>query len=556
MTKAETAVTRDPSLAAVIDRLQTIQEKYRLYAIQQHIDACRAVAEQGELLDVGIFGRFKAGKSSFLNFLSGRPVLPVGVTPVTTSVTRLHYGTRDRATVRYSDGHSEAVPVESLKAYVSEAENPGNAKKIDAVSVELQSLEAYPGLQFVDTPGLESVLRHNTETTLDWLPRVGLALVTISVDPPLSRQDVELIRMLRGYTPKIAILLTKADLVSEAERKEVAAFIGGELKKEFGCEFRILPFSVRASHQDLKQALDQELLFPLLENRAAARAEITRFKFKALLERARDYLSLALAAAERADSDRSDLKSRILDEKTSFESIRIELQALMTESAGQTRPWIVKRMNEISPDVEKRVTMDIRTNLSAMKANLWKLSRAYEGWLEEAMRREMAEISLREGELFSIPLEKAKATMTRAVQGFRDRLAGNIERSLGIHFPVEPFEIEVGKIGIPHIPTGPLFMFNTDLLWFIIPMAVFRPLFERHFLNRIPDEVMKNLSRLASSWTEAINAAILKIQRDGERSVRDQISTVESLLSRAHSETEEIKTALAEVETLCGAIHS
>ena len=29
-------------------------------------------------------------------------------------------------------------------------------------------------------------------------------------------------------------------------------------------------------------------------------------------------------------------------------------------------------------------------------------------------------------------------------------------------------------------------MFNTDLLWFVIPMAIFRPWAERHLLGRIP----------------------------------------------------------------------
>jgi GTP-binding protein EngB required for normal cell division len=549
MTTAETAATQDPSLTTIIDRLQAIQSKYKLYAIQRHIDACRAILELGELLDIGIFGRFKAGKSSFLNFLSGRPVLPVGVTPLTTSVTRLHYGIRDRATVRYLDGRSEVVPIESVKIFVSESENPGNVKKVDAVTVELPSLKIYQGLQFVDTPGLESALRHNTETTLGWLPKVGLALVTISVDPPLSRQDVKLIRMLRGYTPKIIVLLTKTDLVSEGERAEVAAFIGGELKKEFGCEFRILPFSVHAGHQELRQALDQDLLFPLLKDRATACAEITRYKFKALLEQARDYLSLALAAAERADLDRSDLKSRILNEKTSFESIRMELQALMTESAGQTRPWIMKRTGEISPDIEKRITLEIQTNLSASKANLWKLSRAYEEWLEESIRREMTEVSLQEGELFGVPLEKARAALTRAVQGFRDRLAGNIEQALGMRFQVEPFAIDLQKPSSPHVSISNPFMFNTDLLWFVIPMSIFRGWAKRHFLDRIPYEIEKNLSRLASQWTESINAAILKMQRDAERHVRDQISTVESMLSRTQSESEEIRVSLLEVES-------
>ena len=71
--------------------------------------------------------------------LSARPVCVIAVT---TSVTPLHEGTLDRATVRFTNGHSKVIPVESLKACVSVAENPGNAKKVDAVTMEHRSLEA------------------------------------------------------------------------------------------------------------------------------------------------------------------------------------------------------------------------------------------------------------------------------------------------------------------------------------------------------------------------------------------------------------------------------
>jgi len=556
MTEAETTATLGPSLAAVVDRLQSIHAKYNLSAIQRHIDACKAAMEQGDLLSLGIFGRFKAGKSSFLNFISGKRVLPVGVTPVTAVITRLHYGDRDRATVRYRHGSAGAVPLESVKTFMSEAENPGNAKGVASVTVELESLKAYRGLQFVDTPGLESVLRHNTEAALDWLPKVGLAVVAVGVDPPLSKHDIELIRALKTYTPKIVVLLTKADLVSEKERMEVAAFITTELRKEFGCDFRVYPFSVHPAHEALRAAVQRELLNPLLENRDSARADIVRFKFKALIDRTKDYLSLALAAAERAEADRSHLKRQVLGERTSIDAIRMELQALARDSAGRTRPWIMERMEALFPEVSGRVTLEITEKLSGLKGNLWKLSRAYEQWLEESLRREMTAISSREGDLFCVPLERARATLARAVQGFRDRLAGNIERVLGVHFSAGQFDIEVAKPRVPSISKDSLFMFQTDLLWFVIPMRIFRPLVVKHFLGRISWEVTKNQSRLASQWTEAINAAILKMQRDAERSVRDQISTVESLLSRTQSETEEIRTAIAEVEALGAVIHS
>ncbi len=538
------------TLRDVLERIQVIQEKYSLSAIQPNLEACGSVLEAEDLIDVGVFGRFKAGKSSLLNLLAKRSVLPVGVTPVTAVITRLRYSPQERTTVQYYGGKSETVPLESVELFVSEAENPMNMKKVASVTIELPSLKPYRCLQFVDTPGLESVFQHNTEMALDWLPKVGLALVTVSVDPPLSKHDVELIRTLLGYTPKIVILLTKSDLVTESERQEITEFIRAELMKEFGSEFKIVPFSVRQDYEHLQLTLDHELLLPLVENSDTTRYEIAQFKFGSLLSKATEYLSLALAAAERMDADRSRLKMQILNEKTSHESVRMELQALAAECAGRTRPWLMKRMEELRPDIKKRITLELREKLSGLQSNLWNLSRAFEGWLDESMRREMKEISLRDGDLFIASLEEARETLTRAVQGFRDRLAGNIEQALGMRFSVEPFEIELKRPTIPDIAIGNLFMFNTDLLWFVIPMWLFRSWADKHFINRIPYETEKNLSRLASQWTENINNAILKMQRDAEKNVHEQILTIEALLSTTRSDSQEIRTSLEEIELM------
>lgn len=544
------------SLEEIIRSLRRIQETYALSAVEPHLEACAALLEERGVIDVGIFGRFNAGKSSLLNLLAQRDILPVGVIPVTAVITRLRYGPEARAEIRYHSGRAHKVPIESVKSYVSEAENPRNAKKVDSVLVELPSLESYRGLQFVDTPGLESVFQHNTATALDWLPRVGLALVTVSVDPPLSKNDVELLRILRRYTPRTVILLTKSDLVSDAEREEIAAFIRGELRREFDAEFRVIPFSVRPTHARLKNDFDRDLLQPLVRDQQSTREEIVRFKFTSLLDQTRSYLSLALAAAERADADRDGLKAQIVNEKTSLDSIRMELQALATECASRTRPWIMKHMEELKPGVQKRLGEELREKLSGLKANLWQLSRAYEQWLREALRRETTEISLRDAEVFLVHLKGARETLSRAVQGFRDRLARNIEQALGMRFEAEPFEIDLEKPSSPDVSVGNLFMFNTDLLWFLIPMRLFRSWADRHFLKTVPYEVDKNLSRLASQWTEIVNAAVLKMQRDAERSVRDQLVTVESLLSRKQSEAEGIRKSLGEVESLRGLMFS
>ncbi|HSB78278.1 MAG TPA: dynamin family protein, partial [Candidatus Methylomirabilis sp.] len=216
--------------------------RYQLSALEKFLESCRNFAGE-ETLNIAILGRFKAGKSSFLNHLLGQPVLPVGVIPVTTVVTEIQHGPKEQAEIGFRDGRTEFIPVHRLGEFIAEAENPGNAKQVQRVRVALPAMERYPGLCFVDTPGLESVLAHNTDAALEWLPNVGLAVVAVGVDPPLSQHDLELIRALSRYTPHIALLLTKVDVLTEAERVEVAAFVRQQLERDGGGRVRVFPYS-------------------------------------------------------------------------------------------------------------------------------------------------------------------------------------------------------------------------------------------------------------------------------------------------------------------------
>src|SRR3974377_138356 len=97
----------DPISAAAGQLLARIQEacgRFQIPSLKRQIEACKNLLHQDQLIDVAILGQFKAGKSSFLNSLIGKPILPVGVIPVTTTITRLQYGKEERAIIHYFDG--------------------------------------------------------------------------------------------------------------------------------------------------------------------------------------------------------------------------------------------------------------------------------------------------------------------------------------------------------------------------------------------------------------------------------------------------------------------
>jgi hypothetical protein len=79
-------------------------------------------------------------------------------------------------------------------------------------------------------------------------------------------------------------------------------------------------------------------------------------------------------------------------------------------------------------------------------------------------------------------------------------------------------------------------------------MFIFRPLFERHFLSQVPDEVVVNLSRLAAQWEERINKTIEGMKKQALAYVQEELATIESLLSRAKGQTDEIRRTMDELK--------
>lgn len=153
----------------VTQLVSEVASRYEISALEPLIRVCKSAAARKDL-SIAVLGRFKAGKSSFLNHFVGRDVLPVGVIPVTSVVTEMLWGAEERAEVHFLDGRTERLDLKAVGEFITESKNPENRKRVSGVSLYLEELRAYKGLRFVDTPGLESAFAHNTEASLAWVP--------------------------------------------------------------------------------------------------------------------------------------------------------------------------------------------------------------------------------------------------------------------------------------------------------------------------------------------------------------------------------------------------
>lgn len=199
-----------------------------------------------EAFNLVVLGQFKRGKSTFINALLGESILPTAITPLTSVVTILRYGTELKVVVEYLDGRLERIDLAGLPGFITERENPQNKKMVKEVTVYYPSQYLRGGVRIIDTPGAGSVYSHNTEAAYAYLPYVDAGIFVVSVDPPLSKSEHQFLKDVREFVDKVFFVLNKVDQVSDSDRQESLEFTTRVIEEEVGRgKVRIYPLSAR-----------------------------------------------------------------------------------------------------------------------------------------------------------------------------------------------------------------------------------------------------------------------------------------------------------------------
>jgi len=526
-----------------------LARRYDISSLRPLLESCRNFARQ-DTLNVAIFGRFKAGKSSFLNCLIRRELLPVGVIPVTSVITEIGYGPRERAWVQYAGGVTEEIAVEAIAEFVDENLNPENRKKVAVVRVELPSLEEFRAIRFVDTPGLESVLAHNTDVSRDWLPNVGLAIVAVGVDPPLSQRDIELIRELNLYTPKITLLLTKADLLDERGLSQVENYVRKQLNRYWNDAIPVYPYSIRPGFERLREQFENALRQEAVARSGQQRAAILNRKLDTLLAECSGYLSVALKSAEAADSERQQVRRKILGDRQGLEDSRLALRLIVRHVSTNLRTGYEKLLESREREIRARLLGEFEQRWPQWNSSFRLAVTSFEEWLTRAITIEMTRLSNQHRGDFLEPLHRAGRQLSQTLQDFRNRISERTMEALGVPLRTTEVDIEPEIPRSPDIRIGRLFDREWELISFLIPMPLVKGIVENHFRRRIADVVFKNLSRLASQWEQKINPALAAMEKEALGRLDDLVATLERLLASAGQQAPQIRQDLEEAERL------
>lgn len=105
--------------------VSSLKKKHSVDTTEKLQEALNHVVNQDRLMNIGIVGRVKAGKSSLLNalFFEGKNILPSAATPMTAALTTLSYGDSFSATVLFystQDIENIRLKAEEYKRRVAE----------------------------------------------------------------------------------------------------------------------------------------------------------------------------------------------------------------------------------------------------------------------------------------------------------------------------------------------------------------------------------------------------------------------------------------------------
>ncbi|MGP1438562.1 MAG: dynamin family protein [Treponema sp.] len=178
--------------------------------------------ENGEF-SVVVVGEFSSGKSTLLNALMGKKILPSFSNETTATINFLRHSDKaengEAGRVFLNDGNEKVIENASfdvIKKYVS-TDGEDVAKRVHHLDLYLDSDFLNDNVTLVDSPGLNGTADGHREITEAQIRDSHASIFVFSSDHPGSKTDFEFLHELRKKVKTIIFVLNKIDFIKKDE---------------------------------------------------------------------------------------------------------------------------------------------------------------------------------------------------------------------------------------------------------------------------------------------------------------------------------------------------
>lgn len=215
---------------------QTVMEitndlnKIHDYSVQMELDGNAAAVEDvlkrlaEDNFSVAIVGEFKRGKSTLINALLEKDVLPTDVVPTTATLNKVTYSVTPFVRIEYNDGKTEDIEIDKLNDYVTkltpESEKIAQTVKIATVYYPVNYCKN--GVTIIDTLGLNDD-EAMTNVTLGVLPQIDAAIMVMMAGSPFSQYECEFLenKVIASDLGRVLFVVTGIDLYDEEDAQKI-----------------------------------------------------------------------------------------------------------------------------------------------------------------------------------------------------------------------------------------------------------------------------------------------------------------------------------------------
>lgn len=178
-----------------------------------------------------VVGQFSRGKSTLINALLGRKVLPSHATETTAIINAVKFAEKPRALVypRAAEGEPPPAPIEvgielnDLEPYLTVRDDIDTSAQYVMAEVFWPLDLCRNGVELIDSPGIDALDEHREQATIDQLSRVDAVIMVLDGQSAITRRELnfylEVVRPL-GHDDALWVA-NKINLVEEEEREGV-----------------------------------------------------------------------------------------------------------------------------------------------------------------------------------------------------------------------------------------------------------------------------------------------------------------------------------------------
>lgn len=177
----------------------------------------------GHKFAVGILGEFRRGKSTVINSLLEKEIMPSDILPTSATMNRVTYDLQPHVELYMRDGSVKQIGIDELPRYVTKLsrEDEERAALVEEAVVYYPCKFCQNGVDIVDTPGLNDDDRMS-RITEEVIPKLDAVIMVVTHDSPFSMSEAEFVRskLMTSDLSRLMFLVNKIDTIRRAEDRE------------------------------------------------------------------------------------------------------------------------------------------------------------------------------------------------------------------------------------------------------------------------------------------------------------------------------------------------